>query len=131
MTNKFKGDCSCQVITIKGKTKIPVGDSFEFDIFVYETPTQANPYDLTNSNLTFTAVDDPANPMNTLVKTIGDGIVVLDYENGHARVTLTTEDTNILGPFGGILFYDVKLDTPENTTYTVASGSLLLTPDVG
>lgn len=90
------------------------------------------PVDLTGATLTFTAklkITDADDAVTTIQKTTGAGIEVLAADEGTAVVTLEPEDTE------GLLvkttyLADVQLDESDGTRTTVASGKLIVTPDV-
>lgn len=126
MTNIFRQP---SVTVVKREFPITVGETFQFDAYVYQDPKLTKQFDLTGSDLTFTAQDDRVNPTLTVEKTIGAGIFVIDALTGHVRVTLTAEDTAILGQYGGVLQFDLNLTDGDSLPWTIAKGKLILQPD--
>lgn len=123
MSHKFR-NCSCEIPQLKGKSTIEIGDTFEFDFFLI---SYDEPLDLTGSTLTLTLVDDTYEPSITLVKTVGDGLIVLSATDGHGKGILEPADTEILGPDGGPLFYELVIVDVDNNVFTALEGTILLT----
>jgi hypothetical protein len=63
-------------------------------------------------------------------KTIGDGITITSALAGQATMALSPADTDSLPDVKTLLLYDVQLKDANDLVYTVASGSLVVTPDV-
>jgi hypothetical protein len=117
------------VTVLKREFPITVGETFQIEAYVYEDPKLTKQFDLAGSDLTFTASDDRVNPTITVEKTIGSGIFVVDAVTGHVRVTLTAEDTAVLGQYGGVLHFDLNLTDADSLPWTIAKGKLILEPD--
>ena len=126
MTSKFR---TPKVITLHDKFPVVVGDTFTFDAFLYSEPQLERTMPIGNSTLSVVASDDRVNPTVVIEKTIGEGITVLEPEIGHVRVAFTPLDTESLGPYGGILYFEVKLEDEDSNLFTVARGSLDLRPE--
>lgn len=125
MTIKFN---TPRVITLHSKFPVPVGDSFEFDAYLYSDPQLERPLPLGVGTLTVNVTDDKQKPSYSTSKTVGDGITVVDADLGHVRVRFTPTDTNSLGDYGGTLYFEMKYEDDDGNPYTVATGSLALTP---
>jgi hypothetical protein len=129
MTNLFRKDCKCAVRPANEDFTVKVGDSLQFDIFVYTSPAKDVPFDLTGATVEMLLLDNRTSPTVSVTKTVGDGLTIINLEGGHVRVNLGPADTLLLGPFGGILFYDVKLTDVAANVFTVSSGDIELVPD--
>lgn len=126
MTSKFR---TPKVITLHNKFPVVVGDSFAFDVFLYSDPQLERTMPIGTGTLSVVASDDRNNPTVEIVKTLNDGITVLEAEIGHVRVAFTSSDTESLGRYGGVLYFEVKLEDEDSNVFTVARGSLDLRPE--
>jgi hypothetical protein len=63
-------------------------------------------------------------------KTIGDGITVTNALGGRAALALIPSDTHGLPAVKTLLLWDVQLKDADDMIYTVASGNLVVLPDV-
>lgn len=127
MWNKFRKYQPDEIFTRRG-IMVDVGESFLFDVFLFDSvgDTDPDPLDITTMTIEFSAVDDLLNPVLTIDKTVGEGITVMDPLTGQVRVELTPTDTMILGPFGGKLFYEVSATGDPGTTEIALHGNLIL-----
>lgn len=126
MSNKFR---TPKVIQVHNKFPVTVGDSFSFDVYLFEEPQYERPMPVGLGELKVVAADDRENPTVTIEKSISDGIILLDPAIGHFRVYFTDVDTNSLGRYGGILYFEVKFTDEDGNPFTVARGSLALQPE--
>lgn len=88
-------------------------------------------YNLTGKTLWFTAktsysVADPG----TFQKKIGSGITVTSAVDGRAQIVISPADTYSLGNSKTLLVYDCQVKDASGNVYTVASGNLIIVPDV-
>lgn len=88
-------------------------------------------YNLTGKTMWFTAktsysIADPG----TFQKKLGSGITVTDAANGRAQIVISASDTNSLGNSKVALVYDCQVKDSSGNIYTVASGNLIVIPDV-
>lgn len=126
MTSKFRVP---KVIKLHDKFPVVVGDSFTFDAFLYSDPQLERTLPIGTNTLSVVAADERTNPTVEIVKTVGNGITVLEPEIGHVRVAFTPADTESLGVYGGVLYFEVKLEDEDANVFTVARGSLDLRPE--
>ena len=63
-------------------------------------------------------------------KTIGAGITLTNAALGLATATLAATDTSGLAAVKVLLVWDIQVRTAGGLTFTVASGNLIVTPDV-
>ena|SRR5688572_2523893 len=124
MTNKFR---DCVPTVVRERLEIGAGDYFEFDVFVTNSAGSYDAFDLTGCVLTFIAANDLDNPSHTIEKsTLDGGIIIMNAAGGQVRVVLEPSDTLVLGPEGGFMFYEVKLEDTNVRFFTVASGELII-----
>ena len=131
MTNIFRKDCKCDTAVAREEYSVRVGDSLQFDAYIYENTELEDLFDLTGSTVEMLLVDDKINPSVSVTKTVGDGITLIDEVNGHIRIILDPTDTASLGIYGGIMYYDIKLTDTNTNLFTVSSGRIRLVPDSG
>lgn len=104
------------------------GDTVSLNITI---TASGEAYNLTGKSMWFTAktsyaVADPG----TFQKTIGNGITIVSAANGRATIVISPSDTNSLGNSKTALVYDVQVKDASGNIYTVASGNLIVVPDV-
>jgi len=63
-------------------------------------------------------------------KTIGDGIAVTDAAKGKFTVTISATDTYSMASSKTILLYDCQVKESGGNVYTIASGNIIVMPDV-
>jgi len=123
MSNKFR---DCSVPTLKEKIIINAGDYLEFDVFVTAPIGPEGALDLTGCTVSFTAADDLFDPDEVIEKSnLTSGVIIISAVDGQARIILESADTLTLGPRGGFMFYEIKLEDTEGRIFTIASGSLI------
>jgi hypothetical protein len=91
-----------------------------------------DPYNLAGATIwctaksRFTDADEDA----IFQKTIGSGIVIVNAAAGLYTITIDPADTVDLAKVKNILVYDVQLKDADNKVFTIASGNLIINPDV-
>lgn len=89
--------------------------------------------DLTSATLRFTAklsYADGDNDATTIRKTTGSGITHTNAAQGAYRITLAPADTSSLA-VATVYVWDLQLTTVAGYVFTVDSGLLAISPDVG
>jgi hypothetical protein len=88
-------------------------------------------YNLTGKSMWFTAKTSysQADP-GVFQKKLGSGISIVDATNGRAQIVIAASDTNSLGNSKTALVYDFQVKDSSGRIYTVASGKLIVIPDV-
>lgn len=88
-------------------------------------------YNLTGKSIWFTAKTSysQADP-GVFQKTLGSGITIVSAANGQCQVVIAATDTNSLGNSKTALVYDMQVKDSSGNIYTVASGNLIVVPDV-
>lgn len=88
-------------------------------------------YNLTGKTMWFTAKTSysQADP-GVFQKKIGSGITVTSAVDGRAQIVIAAADTNTLGNSKTLLVYDCQVKDASGNIYTVASGNLIIVPDV-
>jgi hypothetical protein len=105
------------------------GDTVVFNMLVTKS---AVAFSLTGCEIWFTgkyAYKDE-DSVAVFQKTIGDGITVTNALAGRGSLALTASDTEDLPPVKTLLLWDVQIKDANGMIYTVASGSLVVMPDV-
>ncbi len=89
-------------------------------------------YPLVGVKMWFTAKNSYNDPDSSAVfqKTIGSGIVITNTTLGLATVTIDPTDTYGLPSSKTLLVYDLQVEDASGNVYTVASGNLIVLPDV-
>lgn len=105
------------------------GDTVQFSVVVTLDDVA---YDLTDCSLWFTAkykyTDDDDDAV--FQKTLGDGITVTSAPQGLAAIVISPTDTDALSLIKTVLFWDLQLVDDSGNVYTIASGNLIVNPDV-
>jgi len=105
------------------------GDTVQFSGTITQGGTAL---DITGASLWFTAknqyVDDDVSAI--FQKTIGDGITVVNAAQGLITILLSPSDTTGLSKVKTILVYDLQLKDTNSKIYSIASGNLVVEPDV-
>jgi hypothetical protein len=91
-----------------------------------------DPYDLTSCTLYFTAKRKFTDEDSAAIfqKSIGDGITITSAAQGLFVVAIASEDTIALEKVKTILVWDLELHDSSSKIYTIASGNLVVNPDV-
>ena len=107
------------------------GDSLVLNIAVAD-PDTGDPVNLTGATLRLTAKRSlkDADSDAIVVLTTGTGITVTDASGGLAEAEIEPDATDDLGNVTLALAWDLQLTTTEGRVFTVASGTLTITPDV-
>lgn len=96
------------------------------------TTLGGDPYDLSGATLLFTAknryTDDDADAV--FQKSVGDGITVVSAAQGLFTVEIEPDDTADVPKVQTVLFWDTQVVDSESKKYTIASGKLIIKPDV-
>lgn len=90
-------------------------------------------YDLTGSTIWFTAKNHFSDPDISAVfqkSTTGGGITITNAPNGLCQVTIDPADTSGEPPTKVMLVWDAQVKDAQGRIYTVASGNLIIVPDV-
>jgi len=108
---------------------ITKGDSVSFNIVVTSGGVAFN---LTGATIWMTAKLAFGDPDSSAIfqKKTGSGIVITNPANGAATITLAATDTSPLPAFKTLLLYDIQVKDQQGGIYTVASGNLIVLPDV-
>ncbi len=88
-------------------------------------------YSLVGCSMWFTAkaaysVADPGQ----FQKTLGSGITYTNAAQGLAQVVISPTDTSTLGNTKTLLLYDCQIKDSSGRIFTIASGNLIVLPDV-
>jgi hypothetical protein len=96
------------------------------------TTLGGDPYDLTGATLVFTAKSryTDADEDAIFQKTEGDGITVVSAAQGLFTVEIEPDDTADVPKVKTVLFWDTQVTDSESKKYTIASGKLIINPDV-
>jgi len=105
--------------------KTIVGDTLRIRVALYTDETRSTPLPLAGKLLTFGAVDRNIDPTISIVKTIGDGITVVDAAQGSALILLGPGDTALVGASGGVLQYYLRV-TEGVDVYTAGRGKIVI-----
>jgi hypothetical protein len=91
-----------------------------------------SPYDLGGCSLWFTAKKKYTDADSAAIfqKSIGAGITVTSSTQGLFVVAIATTDTEAVDKVKTILVWDLQLRDSSSKTYTMASGNLIINPDV-
>ena len=105
------------------------GDTVDLNINLIAS---GSPYSLIGASIWFTAKTSYALPdsLAQFQKTIGVGITVTDAAHGVFTVRISPADTSGLGNSKTQLVYDCQVKDAVGKIYTVASGNLIILPDV-
>lgn len=106
------------------------GDTVKLDLAV---TSGGAVYPLTGSTIWFTAKRQYSDPDSSAVfqkSTLSGGIVITNAALGIARVTISPPDTQTVTNSKEILFFDAQMKDSQGQVYTLASGRLILLPEV-
>lgn len=105
------------------------GDNFGF---AGTATLSDSPYDLASCTLWFTAKNKYTDLDVDAVfqKTIGDGITVTNPTQGLFTVSVLPADTADVSRVKTILYWDLQLKDADGKIFTIASGNLIINPDV-
>jgi len=89
-------------------------------------------YPLIGAQVWFTAKYNYSDPdaLAVFQKTIGSGIAVTDPVKGLMTMVILPADTAGVASVKVILVYDIQIEDFSGNVYTVASGNLIVVPDV-
>lgn len=89
-------------------------------------------FPLTGCQMWFTAKWTYADPDISAIfqKIIGSGITITNPILGMATVVISPTDTSGLPPSKILLVWDCQVEDASGNVFTVASGNLIITPDV-
>lgn len=88
------------------------------------------PVNLSGKVLKFSVKNDYKDADPIIVKDTTDGITIINAENGEARITLQTTDTDQLSNREYIAVYDVHL-IDGTADYQILDGRLIVHPTIG
>lgn len=100
-----------------------VGDTLKLRLQVYTSAAHTAVMDLTGKEVDFHAADRAVNPLVSIDKSIGDGIVVPSLVAGAVEITVSSTDTALFGEAGGVLLYYIRL-TDGVEVYTLDLGKI-------
>lgn len=110
----------------KAKPLIPRGDTFWL---IYEVvDLDGKPVDLSNLNSASWYLATSPNTVPQVVKTLTDGISVLDAEAGEVQVALEPMDTALLP--SGDYYHQLTLVMGDETRSTVVQNYLTILPNI-
>lgn len=103
------------------------------DVSLSGTATlSGDPYDLSGCSLYFTAkrrfTDDDSAAI--FQKSVGSGITITSAAQGLFVVAIGSDDTISVEKVKTILVWDLELHDSAGKIYTIASGNLVINPDV-
>lgn len=105
------------------------GDTVDLAVVV---TASGSAYSLVGCTIWFTAKTSfsLADSGATFQKKIGSGITVTSAANGRFTVRISPTDTYSLGNSKTLLVYDCQVKDASGNVYTVASGNIIVLPDV-
>jgi hypothetical protein len=105
------------------------GDTVDLAVVV---TASGSAYSLVGCSIWFTAKSSYslADTGAQFQKTIGSGITVTNAALGRFSVRISPADTSSLGNSKTLLVYDCQVKDASGNIYTIASGNLIILPDV-